>query len=52
MIQESDSEILIKIIDFDTAISFENKILTDKQGSLYYMSPEVLHEEYNEKCDV
>ena len=43
----------IKIIDFGTAKIYEqnkneNKII----GSSYYIAPEVLHKNYNEKCDI
>ena len=52
MIEEKNHKISAKIIDFDTAIEYEGRVLTDKQGSLYYIPPEVLKGEYNEKCDV
>lgn len=43
----------IKIIDFGTAKIFEkNKIETQVIGSSYYMAPEVLLKNYNEKCDL
>ncbi len=48
----------IKIIDFGTSDIFkinrdkkDNK-LTEKIGSLYYIAPEVLNCNYNEKCDI
>ena len=42
----------IKIIDFGTAKIFERK-KTEKEiiGSSYYIAPEVLKKNYNEKCD-
>ena len=52
IIEEKTREIAVKIIDFDTAVKFEGKKLSDKQGSIYYMSPEVIRGEYNEKCDI
>jgi calcium-dependent protein kinase len=52
LIEEKNKKLSIKIIDFDTAIDFEGRILSDKQGSLYYIAPEVLKGSYNEKCDV
>lgn len=52
MIEEKGHKILAKIVDFDTAIEFEGRNLTDKQGSLFYIPPEVLKGKYNEKCDV
>ena len=41
-----------KIIDFGTAKLFEkNKKEMDVVGSSYYIAPEVLKQNYNEKCD-
>ena len=41
-----------KIIDFGTAKIFEkNKTEKDVVGSSYYIAPEVLKQNYNEKCD-
>ena len=43
----------IKVIDFGTAKIFEhNKTQSKKIGSSYYMAPEVLLQNYNEKCDL
>ena len=49
----SDEEYLwIQIIDFGTAKIFEdNKNLKRIVGSAYYIAPEVLKHDYNEKCD-
>ena len=42
----------VKIIDFGTAKIFEkNKKEKDVVGSSYYIAPEVLRQNYNEKCD-
>ena len=42
----------VKIIDFGTAKIFEkNKKEKDIVGSSYYIAPEVLKQNYNEKCD-
>ena len=42
----------VKIIDFGTAKLFEkNKKERDVVGSSYYIAPEVLNQDYNEKCD-
>ena len=42
----------VKIIDFGTAKIFEkNKNEKAVVGSSYYITPEVLHKNYNEKCD-
>ena len=46
-------EIHIKLIDFGASNFFkENEILTLKVGSPYYIAPEVLNKNYNEKCDI
>jgi len=43
----------IKIIDFGTAKIFDkNKIERKMIGSSYYMAPEVISKNYNEKCDL
>ena len=43
----------VKIIDFGTAKIFEkNKIEKKMIGSSYYMAPEVISKNYNEKCDL
>jgi calcium-dependent protein kinase len=43
----------IKIIDFGTAKIFEKNTMYNKViGSSYYMAPEVLNCNYNEKCDL
>jgi calcium-dependent protein kinase len=44
---------MIKIIDFGTAKIFDRNINENKMiGSCYYMAPEVLSKNYNEKCDL
>jgi len=48
----------IKVIDFGTSEIYKNrrssrfKKLTEKIGSKYYIAPEVLNGNYNEKCDI
>ena len=43
----------IKVIDWGTSKEVdENEILTKKQGTPYYIAPEVIKKKYNEKCDV
>ena len=46
-------EIHIKLIDFGASNFFkENEILKLKVGSPYYITPEILNKNYNEKCDI
>jgi calcium-dependent protein kinase len=54
MINRNSNNFEIKIIDFGTAKSFDNKTekLTKFIGTSYYIAPEVLAECYDEKCDI
>ena len=54
IIDEDDDEFIkIKIIDFGTSNYIkDNKNLTLKVGSPYYIAPEVLKKNYNKKCDI
>lgn len=48
-----DNNINIKVIDFGTCNFFKKgKNLNLQVGSPYYIAPEVLNENYNEKCDI
>ena len=43
----------VKIIDFGTAKIYEHNRTENKiVGSTYYIAPEVLNQNYNEKCDI
>lgn len=43
----------IKVIDFGTSQKFDpRKKMTQTYGTAYYIAPEVLNSDYNEKCDV
>ena len=44
----------LKIIDFGTSVEFQknSEKLKTTHGTSYYIAPEVLEKEYNEKCDV
>lgn len=43
----------LKIIDFGTSAIFDpKKQMTHKYGTAYYIAPEVLSKNYNEKCDL
>jgi len=52
--QERNKEFFhIKIIDFGTSEVFKkNKLLEKQIGTPFYIAPEVLNNEYNEKCDL
>lgn len=51
--RRGEEEINIKIIDFGTCNFIEkNSKLSLKVGSPYYIAPEVLARNYNEKCDI
>ena len=43
----------VKLIDFGTSQKFEGDTkLTERYGTPYYIAPEVLKKNYNEKCDI
>jgi calcium-dependent protein kinase len=42
----------IRVIDFGTSEYKKKTMLKEKIGSSYYIAPEVLNNNYNEKCDV
>lgn len=43
----------LKIIDFGAGkIKEKNEMSTLKVGSVYYIAPEVIKKEYDEKCDI
>jgi len=43
----------IKIIDFGTSLVYDaNRNLDEKLGTPYYIAPEVINKNYNEKCDI
>ena len=43
----------IKIIDFGTSQVFnKDKRMHQTYGTAYYIAPEVLNQDYNEKCDL
>lgn len=44
---------LLKLIDFGTCRHFTKNVqIEEKIGSIYYMAPEVITGNYNEKCDI
>ena len=43
----------IKVIDFGMSKRFDSKhLMSEKVGTAYYISPEVLNGKYDEKCDI
>lgn len=42
----------VKIIDFGTGEINKHKMLSEKTGTAYYIAPEVIENNYNEKCDL
>lgn len=50
--KEGEENNKIKLIDFGLSQYISDKKLTSRVGTAYYVSPEVLNGEYNEKCDV
>ena len=54
MIEENtkDGNIQIKIIDFGTATFYEKENCKKIIGTPYYMAPEVIGHNYNERCDL
>ena len=51
VLEDKDSNISVKIIDFDTAVHCIEP-LTEVAGTLDYMAPEVLKKRYDEKVDM
>ena len=55
LLEESLDFGTMKIIDFGTATAFDGngrRKLTEMLGTPYYIAPEVLQGQYNEKCDI
>lgn len=53
ILDEIDSSLQVKIVDFGAATFFDSRRPTHgSHGTLYYTAPEVLGEDYDEKCDV
>lgn len=43
---------MLKVIDFGTSKRTEGTRQREVVGTLYYMAPELLNEDYDEKCDI
>lgn len=53
LLDRESPDATVKVIDFGTSAIFEEtKQLTQKYGTAYYIAPEVLRRDYNEKCDI
>ena len=53
LLEKDGPDALLKIIDFGTSKIFDSDMkMTQKYGTAYYIAPEVLRREYNEKCDI
>lgn len=53
MLLDSKNDNTIKVIDFGTSERFKaNEKMKQTFGTAYYIAPEVLTSEYNEKCDI
>jgi len=53
-LEENPNSLTVKLIDFGLSVYFEKGIKTmkEKLGTCFYISPEILAANYNEKCDV
>lgn len=53
LLSQADDPNQIKIIDFGTSQHFrDHEKMHQKQGTVYYIAPEVLKKNYDEKCDI
>ena len=52
MMDSPDTEV-VKVIDFGTSTEYDKKkAMKQTFGTYFYIAPEVLNHNYNEKCDV
>jgi len=53
MYESKKDDAVLKVIDFGTSQAFQvGETLHKPLGTCYYVAPEVLKKEYNEKCDI
>lgn len=54
LIYDEENDNALKIIDFGTSVEYDKKKVQLKQmhGTSYYIAPEVLKQNYDERCDV
>ncbi|OMJ75164.1 hypothetical protein SteCoe_25747 [Stentor coeruleus] len=53
LLDKEGPDAALKIIDFGTSAIFDpKKQMTHKYGTAYYIAPEVISKNYNEKCDI
>jgi calcium-dependent protein kinase len=53
MMSSNGHDARLKLIDFGSAyVSPKGSFMTEEVGTAYYMAPEVLKHQYNEKCDL
>jgi calcium-dependent protein kinase len=53
LLEDDEKFFNVKIIDFGTSVMFKDKEWLEKQiGTPYYVAPEILENNYNEKCDI
>jgi len=53
LLETNREDSIIKVIDFGTSrIFYQNKNMSQKFGTPYYIAPEVLRKNYTEKCDI
>lgn len=51
--ESKKKEANLKVIDFGTAKAFkQNQVMNETYGTAYYIAPEILNQNYTEKCDV
>ena len=53
LLDKESHDATVKVIDFGTSTVHDNQQnLTQRYGTAYYIAPEVLQKDYNEKCDI